>query len=276
MTLTPSNWKTFQHYKDRSPAWIKLHRAILDDADFQRLPVASRALAPMLWLLASEYEDGKITADLGAISWRLRISEDDLQIALKPLLQKFFVSDDSAVLAPCKRDAMPEKRREETEREEDSRVVAEATHPRPPDRFEEFWKAYPRRDGANPRAPAEKKFKALVKSGVDPEIMIAAVKALASAESAKGNIGTSFIPQAMTWLNQNRWSDHAAVAFLMAEADPAVQIEAAVKMYAKQRFWSKHAGPEPGQMGCRASAELLAKYGLQIDGRKIETALIGG
>jgi hypothetical protein len=51
------NWAEFQHYKDRSPPWIRLHRSFLDDYDFHCLPVASRALAPMLWLLASENKD---------------------------------------------------------------------------------------------------------------------------------------------------------------------------------------------------------------------------
>jgi hypothetical protein len=47
------NWKTCQHYKKRNPPWIKLHRSTLDDLDFLKLPVASKALAPYLWLLAS-------------------------------------------------------------------------------------------------------------------------------------------------------------------------------------------------------------------------------
>jgi hypothetical protein len=40
------------------------------------------------------------------------------------------------------------------------------------DTFDRFKAAYPRRDGANPWQPAEKKFNALVKTGVDPEAMI--------------------------------------------------------------------------------------------------------
>jgi hypothetical protein len=34
LILTPKNWKSFQHYKDRAPAWIKLHKALLDDYNF--------------------------------------------------------------------------------------------------------------------------------------------------------------------------------------------------------------------------------------------------
>ena len=49
--IRPKNWHSFQHYKDRDPTWIKLHKKLLDDYEFQSLPLASRALAPMLWLL---------------------------------------------------------------------------------------------------------------------------------------------------------------------------------------------------------------------------------
>lgn len=140
-----------------------------------------------------------------------------------------------------------------------------------PSHFDYFWQTYPRRDGANPRKPAEAKFAALVKSGVDPEKMISEVKKLAQMETTRGNIGTRFIPQAITWLNQQRWADHAAIAFLAEQASVELHIEKAVQMFAKMGFWSKHAGPEPGQSGCKASPELLAKYGIRADGRKLQT-----
>jgi hypothetical protein len=142
---------------------------------------------------------------------------------------------------------------------------------RAPDRFDEFWKTYPRRDGQHPRKPAEVRFNALVKSGVDPEMLIAEAKKLHTAESARGNVGTRFIPMAVTWLNQQRWSDHAAVAFTATEMPPEAILEKSVEMFAKTGRWSRWAGsPEPGEPGCRASVELLAKYGLGPDGRKLE------
>jgi hypothetical protein len=120
MTLTPKGWSKFQHYKDRSPAWIKLHKHLLDDFAFQRLPVASRALAPMLWLLASEYEEGRITATAEEVAFRLRMSEQEYSSALNPLIQAGFFEcyqDASEVLAQPERKASLEKRREEIEKE---------------------------------------------------------------------------------------------------------------------------------------------------------------
>ena len=102
--IKPKNWADFQHYKDRSPTWIKLHKSILDNYDYQRLPLASKALAPMLWLLASEYDEGKIPLDYDLIAFRLRVDIDDLKNALSPLIHSgFFVcnQDASKPLAEC-------------------------------------------------------------------------------------------------------------------------------------------------------------------------------
>jgi hypothetical protein len=134
-------------------------------------------------------------------------------------------------------------------------------------KFDEFWQAYPGREGANPRKPAETKFNALVKTGVDPELLIAEAKKLASSEASRGNVGSRFIPQAVTWLNQQRWVDHAAVAFALGETvSEKMSIEAAVSMFAKLGLWSKHA---PVNDISQAPADLLAKYGLAADGRKL-------
>lgn len=120
--------------------------------------------------------------------------------------------------------------RKEEEVKKNSRSVAKATRPDEDSKFEEFWRAFPRRDGPNPRKTSEQKFNALVKTGVDPEIMIAGAKQLAIEEARRGNIGTRFIPQAMTWLGQQRWTDHAALSFNhddgMVEVLEQLQLEA--------------------------------------------------
>src|SRR5260370_40959398 len=56
--LRPRQWATFQHYKGRRPPWIKLRRALLEQPQWHWLPDASKALAPMLWLLAGHREQG--------------------------------------------------------------------------------------------------------------------------------------------------------------------------------------------------------------------------
>lgn len=145
MKISPRGWEKFQHYKDRSPSWIKLHKHLLDDFSFQRLPVASRALAPMLWLIASEYESGCISAEPEEIAFRLRISEQEYLDALKPLISAGFFSceqDASDALAQPERDDSLEKRREEVEKEEEreKKPRSRATTPeRPQEVPESVW-----------------------------------------------------------------------------------------------------------------------------------------
>lgn len=119
MRITPRNWQELQHYKDRAPVWIKLHRKLLDDFEFHCLPVASRALAPMLWLLSSEYENGTIEASSAKVAFRLRMPESDFLEALKPLIQSGFFSleqDASNVIAEClPRDREEKEKEKETE-----------------------------------------------------------------------------------------------------------------------------------------------------------------
>ena len=90
----------------------------MTDFAFNRLPLASRALAPMLWLLASEYEGGEITASQDEIAFRLHVSVPELCEGLSPLIDSgFFIA--SEPLAEWKRDAIPEKRRDRGYREEE-------------------------------------------------------------------------------------------------------------------------------------------------------------
>ena len=119
--ITPKNWSQFQHYRDRSPTWLKLHRTLLDDFDFHCLPLASKAIAPLLWLLASEYEGGRIPLDYERIAFRLRMSGKDAMAAIKPLIDRgFFLLEQSAsdLLEPCLPREREEKERETEEERE--------------------------------------------------------------------------------------------------------------------------------------------------------------
>ena len=126
MILVPKNWAKHQHYKDRLPPWIKLHRDLLTDRDYMTLPTASKALAPLMWLLASESKDGRFTATLEELQFRLHISKQDYDEGIKPLINKGFFIVASKMLADCKQVAIPET---ETERETETEI-AKAIRPR--------------------------------------------------------------------------------------------------------------------------------------------------
>jgi hypothetical protein len=141
MLLQPKNWAVFQHYKDRCPPWIKLHRDLLNDRVFMCLPLASKALAPLLWLLASESKDGTFDGSLDELVFRLHITPKDYQDGVKPLIDKGFFVVASGVLAECYQDAIPEREREgETETETKTERKKNATSVAcPSDVAEQVW-----------------------------------------------------------------------------------------------------------------------------------------
>jgi hypothetical protein len=74
------------------------------------------------------------------------------------------------------------------------------------EKFELFWKNYPKRDGSNPKAVAQKVFMMKLRLGADADHIIQGAKSYAQRESKR--IGTVYIAQAMTWLRQDRWHDY--------------------------------------------------------------------
>jgi len=138
--LVPKKWADFQHYKDRCPPWIKLHSDLLNDRVFMRLPLASKALAPLLWLLASESKDGRFDASLDELEFRLRLSRSDIETGLKSLIDNGFFLDASTMLAPCLQTAIPETEGE-AEKEESKQERAKRSHSidKPSDVEKQTW-----------------------------------------------------------------------------------------------------------------------------------------
>jgi hypothetical protein len=94
----------------------------------------------------------------------------------------------------------------------DSRSVAVATRPAVDEAFDRFWAKYPRRDGADPKTPAKKKFEAKCRSGSDPEAIISGAERYAAECQRLGKVGTCYVARALTWLNEDRWQDYPSQA----------------------------------------------------------------
>jgi hypothetical protein len=130
MPLRVHNWRAFQHYQSRRPPWVKLHRTLLDDYDFIRLPLASQALAPRLWLLASESTDGSLPDDPAKLAFRLHCSEVEITEAVNPLISGGFLEgllSASTALATRKQNLISET---ETEAEQTTALEQEGSVPR--------------------------------------------------------------------------------------------------------------------------------------------------
>jgi len=129
MLIKPKNWVDFQHYKDRSPPWIKLHHRLLDNYEFHLMQDASKSLAMCLWLIASEHLDGEIDATPSKLSFRLRMPEDKIKKSLKELIENGFftaVEDASTMLAERKHVAPLDREEAEVETETETALSSPA------------------------------------------------------------------------------------------------------------------------------------------------------
>lgn len=259
MILTPKNWKSFQHYKERTPSWIKLHKGLMTDFEFVRLPVASRALAPMLWLLASEYEDGSIDASIEKIAFRVHMGVEELRTALTPLIDSGFF-DASEVLSTPLATCLPREedigKRTSEEVEKKSRSASPSNED-----FENFKRDYPKRAGNYGWKAAERKYLALVKTGVSPQAINLAVKRHAEEMRKLKRLGTEFVPMPASWLGSEDFVYVAVDAF--GEAPKQIDWDNVLDFYKRTKVWMRDVGPDPDSQACRAPAELLEKYGLR-------------
>ena len=109
------NWSEFQHFKDRTPPWIKLYRYLLDDPEWHALSGDDAKHLVMLWLIASEDKDMQGTLpDVKKISFRLRITEKQTNQLLTNL-SNWLIHDDIDMISNGYQDDAPEERREERE-----------------------------------------------------------------------------------------------------------------------------------------------------------------
>lgn len=67
--------------------------------------------------------------------------------------------------------------------------------------FERFWEIFPKRAGANPKAPALTAFRARCREGVKAEDLIAGAERYANYVSAVGWYETQYSKQAVSWLS---------------------------------------------------------------------------
>jgi hypothetical protein len=115
------NWHNFQHYKNRNPPWIKLHKTILDDPDYAALPNEAAKYLPLIWLVASDSQDGSLPA-INKLAFRLRVSSAKCEEIIKHL-SAWVCNDASDVLADRSQDATPETETEERKETETKKIA---------------------------------------------------------------------------------------------------------------------------------------------------------
>jgi len=93
--LLVKNWRDHQHYKKRSPPWIKLHRAVIEDYAFSTLKDKTKAHLILIWVLAAGTE-GRIPNDAKFIASKISAAEP---VDLQAMIDAGFLSVDEN-LAP--------------------------------------------------------------------------------------------------------------------------------------------------------------------------------
>ena len=128
------NWHKFQHFKDRKPPWIKLYRDILDDVEWHELDAQSAKILVMLWLIASEDDNGCLPS-LKSLAFRLRVSETVIKSTVYKLSHWLNHEDIDAISSRYQDDAPETETETETERKKETEKKQAAS------RLPQDWKA---------------------------------------------------------------------------------------------------------------------------------------
>ncbi len=195
-TFHVKNFELYQHYKDRSPPWIKFHTAVLDDYDFGKLPDQTKWHIAAIWLLASRSEN-KLPYDPDWISRRINASEP---VNLDALCEAGFIIVDQpqqdmeqvASKTPAKRLSRGEKRR------------AEETAPEILSEFEVWYAAYPRHEAKDDALNAYLK----ARKRTEPAVLLSGARGYAASPNRKPD----FTKLPATWLNKGCWMDEREIA----------------------------------------------------------------
>ena len=158
----------------------------------------SRALLPMLWLLACEHEDptsGQIDLTLREIVFRLRSSDETVTECIRELQSSDFIECIDLVQEPYKNRNQTVTPETETETEERQRRDINSAN------FVSWWEQYPAKKS---KKKAEAIYLGIVKrKEATPELLLAGLlRYNASEEVERG-----YIKNPTTWLNQGCWED---------------------------------------------------------------------
>ena len=195
MVFRIKDWGKFQHFKDRTPPWVKLYRDILDDPDWHELDGQSAKVLTMLWLIASEDETHfGILPCTRKLAFRLRLEESKVKQILDKL-SHWLIQDDINTISERYQVDAPET---ETETERETKKETETD-----DGFDEFWRIY---DYAKGKPAAKKSWKKL-RPSIELQLSIYdAARAYVQSTPDK-----QFRKHASTWLNAEGWNDEIVV-----------------------------------------------------------------
>lgn len=123
--LVVRNWTKFQHYRDRTPPWIKLHYELLTSPDWVMIDDASKLLAVVCMLVASRNE-GRVPNNPAYLQKVGQLSQTP---SFKALIDCGFLEDVADASTPLA-DAIPRARSQEAETEAETETNKPTKAPR--------------------------------------------------------------------------------------------------------------------------------------------------
>jgi len=256
-----------------SGLWFRVYDEALDDPRLQRLPAS--LFRAWFNVLCAASRNGGVLPDLPDLAFMLRTRPLALSRRLEALKVAGLIEETDGVLRPVewekrqfvRQDAQdgaePMTAAERTRRWRERRardaagvtgdvtVTAIDLEPNQETKtqtapegasacegFNEFWRAFPQRDGDNPEQPALAAFRKAVAAGADPEAIIAGAKAYARATAGRER---RYIASAARWLGECRWQGEQELApnlgAAIATPAPGVWISATSPDW---RAWAEH------------------------------------
>lgn len=132
-TARVPNWGDFQHYSDRNPPWIKLHRELQDKPEWRRLSGSAAKLLIDVWILAAQpKKGGYVTLRLNDLAYRLRVPVPRLSLSLLELRDAELLALSDNMLAECQQVAPQRRGETEAEREGETQKTTTKSVASPP------------------------------------------------------------------------------------------------------------------------------------------------
>jgi hypothetical protein len=222
-----------------SGLWFRIYDDALDDPRLQRIPAS--LFRAWFNVLCAAPRNGGTLPDLPDLAFMLRTRPRALTRRLEALKAAGLLEETDGVLRPVEwekrqfverpadttaAERMRRFRERAAERNgtvtppvtnapiEEDEDLDQDSHTAPParesaiDAFEEFWRAFPSREGDNPEQPALAAFRKAVAAGADPKAVIAGAKAYASATAGRER---RYVASAARWLSEERWRQAAPI-----------------------------------------------------------------
>lgn len=193
------SWGEYQHYKDRSPPWIKLHREMKNSRVWVRLDSRGRELMVLVMMLAAETEN-KIPMDPDYIK---RVGYLDKVPDLTPLFDLQFIEmiEDGANDTECTQ--MLANRIPSVSVSDSISLKGGAGENTDP-AFESFWESFPRKRRGS-KDEALRAWRKAIKKATAEEIMKGLEGYAASDEVERG-----YAKGTAAWLNAECWRNDYA------------------------------------------------------------------